>query len=83
MVSLSPLERETLLLFAQGVSPEKIGLCMQRPVHQGTIRTRLQRVRGKLGAPTNTAAVIVALKRGYIQLDDIKIGGTPPTTEGG
>lgn len=61
---LSPRERAVLSCVAQGMSNPGVGV--ELGVAAATIKTHLDRVNAKLGTSDRTAAVAVALRRGWI-----------------
>ncbi|GAA1266733.1 DNA-binding response regulator [Planotetraspora silvatica] len=62
--SLSPREAEVLSLVAEGLTNAEIGKTLF--ISEATVKTHLLRVFGKLGVSDRTAAVTVALDRGFI-----------------
>jgi len=64
---LTDAERELLHLVARGLSNAEAGQVLG--VARRNVRTQLQHIYDKLGARSHVDAVIVALKRGLIQLD--------------
>jgi two-component system NarL family response regulator len=64
--ALTPREKAVLELVAKGLSNREIGaLLSTRP---GTIKTHLERVYAKLGVGDRTAAALLAIERGLINL---------------
>ncbi len=70
--ALSQREREVLPLLARGWSNRRIA----RELHitENTVRNHIASIFNKLGASSRVAAVILALQRGEIALDEIVIG---------
>jgi two-component system invasion response regulator UvrY len=68
----TPRELEVVLLLASGMSCEDIAetLCISLL----TVHSHTKRLRQKLCATNNTASVVIALKRGWIQLENICVG---------
>lgn len=68
---LSPREREVLLRAAQGATGQKVAseLC----ITERTVQAHLASVYNKLGARNKTEAILIALKRGIIFLDQLHI----------
>jgi DNA-binding NarL/FixJ family response regulator len=67
-VQLSPREVEVLGLAARGNTNREIGRAMH--VSEATVKTHLLRAYDKLGVNDRTAAVVTALQRGLLVLDD-------------
>lgn len=67
-VQLSPRELEVLALAARGNTNRAIGRAMH--VSEATVKTHLLRAYDKLGVNDRTAAVVTALQRGLLVLDD-------------
>ena len=67
-VQLSPRELEVLALAARGNTYRAIGRAMH--VSEATVKTHLLRAYDKLGVNDRTAAVVTALQRGLLVLDD-------------
>lgn len=67
-VQLSPREVEVLALAARGNTNRAIGRAMH--VSEATVKTHLLRAYDKLGVNDRTAAVVTALQRGLLVLDD-------------
>lgn len=65
-VPLSPREREVLQLVARGESNKTIGAKLG--ISEGTIKSHMVNIFGKLEVDDRTAAVRVAVQRGIIQL---------------
>lgn len=66
--ALSPREIEVLELAARGNTNRQIGRLLH--VSEATIKTHLLRAFDKLGVNDRTAAVVTALQRGLLDLDD-------------
>lgn len=66
--TLSPRETEVLRLAAEGATNREIGRRMH--VSEATVKTHLLRAYDKLGVNDRTAAVVTALRRGLLHLDD-------------
>ena len=64
---LSPRELEVLRFVAKGLSNKEVGAALQ--IAEGTIKTHLKSILGKLGVSDRTQAILVAVKRGIIQLE--------------
>lgn len=67
-VQLSPREVEVLGLAARGNTNREIGRAMH--VSEATVKTHLLRAYDKLGVNDRTAAVVTAMQRGLLVLDD-------------
>ena len=63
---LTTREIEVLQLMAEGKSNKEIGAALF--ISEGTVKTHVNSIHEKLGVSDRTEAVIVALKRGIIQL---------------
>jgi two-component system, NarL family, response regulator len=63
---LSKREREVLQLLPAGMSNSEIGAALQ--ITEGTVKSHVNNILGKLNVGDRTQAVIVALKRGLISL---------------
>lgn len=63
---LSKREREVLELLPAGMSNAEIGAVLQ--ITEGTVKSHVNNILGKLNVGDRTQAVIVALKRGLISL---------------
>jgi two-component system, NarL family, response regulator len=63
---LSKREREVLQLLPAGMSNSEIGVALQ--ITEGTVKSHVNNILGKLNVGDRTQAVIVALKRGLISL---------------
>ncbi|HEY0944698.1 MAG TPA: response regulator transcription factor [Opitutaceae bacterium] len=64
---LSPRELEVLQLVAKGLSNREIGAALR--VVEGTVKIHVTNILTKLGVADRTQAIVVAMKRGIIQLD--------------
>ena len=73
--SLSAREKEVLLLAAQGLPGHAVAKRLS--FTERTVQAHLTSAYGKLGARNKTEAVLLALKRGIIMLDElqVEIGG--------
>ena len=67
-VQLSPREVEVLALAARGNTNRAIGRAIH--VSEATVKTHLLRAYEKLGVNDRTAAVVTAMQRGLLTLDD-------------
>jgi two-component system, NarL family, response regulator len=63
---LSDRELDVLRLMAQGMSNQGIGTALN--VGESTVKSHVNRILSKLGVNDRTQAVIVAIKRGIVQL---------------
>jgi two-component system, NarL family, response regulator len=63
---LSERELDVLRLMAQGMSNQGIGTALN--VGESTVKSHVNRILSKLGVNDRTQAVIVAIKRGIVQL---------------
>jgi two-component system NarL family response regulator len=63
---LSPRELEVLKAVAAGKSNKEIGV--QLFISEGTVKTHVESLLGKLGAATRTSAVKAAARRGLVQM---------------
>ena len=68
--TLSLREKAVLLLVGEGKSSKEIG--RQLYISDGTVKRNIGSAISKLGANDRTTALILALKRGLINLDEIK-----------
>lgn len=66
-VVLTPRELEVLQLVARGMSNGEVATEIGRT--EGTVKVHLKNILQKLGAHDRTAAVTMALQRGFIRLD--------------
>jgi len=66
--ALTPREIEVLRFVAQGLGNEEIGEHLGTSV--GTVKIHIQNILSKLGAADRTHAVIIALRRGILHLDN-------------
>jgi DNA-binding NarL/FixJ family response regulator len=73
--TLSPREKEVLLLTAQGMSGRDAAC--ELDISERTIEAHLSATYSKLGAKNKTEAVIMALKSGLILLEELRIGEWP------
>jgi DNA-binding NarL/FixJ family response regulator len=64
---LTSRELEVLQLVAEGASNREIASSLY--ISQATVKSHLLHIFGKLGVSDRTAAVTVALKRGFLRLD--------------
>jgi len=64
--TLSPREIEVLELVAEGKSNKEIAAALS--ITEGTVKSHLSALLGKLGASDRTQAVTIALKRGLLRL---------------
>ncbi len=67
LAQLSPRELEVLRLIARGCSNKEIGTELK--VVEGTVKIHVTNLLAKLGVADRTQALVVAIKRGIIQLD--------------
>lgn len=67
LTQLSPRELEVLRLVARGRSNKEIGAALH--VVEGTVKIHVTNILAKLGAADRTQAIVVAMKRGIIQLE--------------
>jgi two-component system, NarL family, response regulator len=63
---LSDRELEVLVLMAQGMSNQDIGAALT--IGESTVKSHVNRILSKLGVSDRTQAVIVAIKRGIVNL---------------
>jgi DNA-binding NarL/FixJ family response regulator len=68
---LSGREKEVLLLAGQGMSGHEVATRLS--ITERTVQAHLASVYGKLGARNKTEAILIALKRGIILLDDLHL----------
>jgi DNA-binding NarL/FixJ family response regulator len=73
--TLSPREKEVLLLTAQGMSGRDAAC--ELDISERTIEAHLSAIYSKFGAKNKTEAVIMALKSGLILLEELRIGEWP------
>jgi len=64
---LSGRELEVLRLVAKGLSNKEIGAALR--VVEGTVKIHLTNILAKLGVSDRTQAILIAVKRGIIQLE--------------
>jgi DNA-binding NarL/FixJ family response regulator len=67
LAQLSPRELDVLRLVGKGRSNKEIGSELQ--ITEGTVKIHLTNILAKLGVSDRTQAILVAVKRGIIQLD--------------
>lgn len=67
LAGISPRELEVLQLVAQGLSNKEIGAKLR--VVEGTVKIHVANILAKLGVADRTQALVVAVKRGIIQID--------------
>ena len=65
---LTEREREVLAYIAQGASNKAIAACLG--ISQQTVKNHMTSIFRKLGVSDRTEAAIVALRRGWIRLQD-------------
>jgi DNA-binding NarL/FixJ family response regulator len=70
--SLSPREREVLVLTAQGLSGKDAAARLD--ISERTVEAHLGAVYSKFGARNKTEAILIALKSGVIRLDELTFG---------
>ncbi len=70
-VELSPREKEVLLFTAQGLPGHKVAA--ELVITERTVQAHLASVYNKLGAKNKTEAILIALKRGILFLDELNI----------
>ncbi|MDR1472175.1 MAG: response regulator transcription factor [Synergistaceae bacterium] len=70
-VELSPREKEVLLLTAQGMQGHRVASLLS--ITERTVGAHLASVYNKFGAKNKTEAILIALKRGIIFLDELHI----------
>ena len=63
--ALSPKERQTLSLIAEGKPNKQIA--MEMGISEGTVRTHVANLLGKLGVSSRTEAAMIAIKRGLLR----------------
>ena len=68
---LSSREKEVLLCAAQGMTGHKIASLLS--ITERTVQAHLASVYNKLGAKNKTEAILIALKRGVLFLDQLHI----------
>jgi DNA-binding NarL/FixJ family response regulator len=66
---LTPRELEVLRLAARGCTNRAVGL--ELDISDRTVQGHLANIFGKLGVATRTEAVLLAIKRGWLTLDDV------------
>lgn len=66
--ALSQREREALALVARGASNKEVARALR--LSEATVKSHLLHIFKKLGVDDRTAAVTVALERGWLQLDE-------------
>jgi DNA-binding NarL/FixJ family response regulator len=67
-VDLTARELEVLRLVAKGLRNREVARVIGRT--EGTVKSHLKSIHGKLGVEDRTEAVTLALQRGIIHLDD-------------
>lgn len=72
-VELSPREREVLLCAAQGLTGQEVAAELN--ITERTVQAHLASIYNKFGAKNKTEAILIALKRGVIFLDQLHIDG--------
>ena len=68
---LSPREKEVLLCTARGMTGHRVAAELN--ITERTVQAHLTSVYNKLGAKNKTEAILIALKRGIIFLDQLQI----------
>ncbi len=68
---LTPRERELLAQVARGCSNRKIG--DQFGISEQTVKNHLANILHRLQVPDRTAAVVLALRRGWLDLEAIEL----------
>ena len=68
---LSPREKEVLLYTARGMTGHRVAAELN--ITERTVQAHLTSVYNKLGAKNKTEAILIALKRGIIFLDQLQI----------
>jgi DNA-binding NarL/FixJ family response regulator len=68
---LSVREKEVLLLAGQGMSGHEVAARLS--ITERTVQAHLASVYGKLGARNKTEAILIALKRGVVLLDELHL----------
>ncbi|MDR1730633.1 MAG: response regulator transcription factor [Synergistaceae bacterium] len=68
---LSAREKEVLLLAGQGMPAHEVAARLA--ITERTVQAHLASVYGKLGARNKTEAILIALKKGIVLLDDLKL----------
>ena len=66
---LTPREKEVLTLAAKGASNKEIAHELSISIH--TVQTHLSNTFGKLGVSSRTEAAILALRKGWLTLDEL------------
>jgi DNA-binding NarL/FixJ family response regulator len=74
---LSPREKEVLLLAGQGMPGHEAAARLS--ITERTVQAHLASIYGKLGARNKTEAILIALKKGVVLLDELHI--EPPEAE--
>lgn len=69
MEDLSPREREVLVLAGQGLPASEVASLLS--ITERTVAAHLTSVYGKLGARNKTEAILLALKKGIVLLDEL------------
>ena len=69
--SLSAREKEVLLLAAQGLPGHAVAKRLS--ITERTVQAHLTSTYGKLGARNKTEAILLALKRGIVMLDELQV----------
>ena len=69
--SLSAREKEVLLLAAQGLPGHAVAKRLS--ITERTVQAHLTSAYGKLGARNKTEAILLALKRGIVMLDELHV----------
>ncbi len=76
---LSPREREVLILAGQGLPASEVASLLS--ITERTVAAHLTSIYGKLGARNKTEAILLALKKGIVLLDELRFldgeRGTP------
>lgn len=66
---LSPREREVLILAGQGLPASEVGGILS--ITERTVAAHLTSIYGKLGARNKTEAILLALKKGLVLLEEL------------
>lgn len=67
---LSPREREVLILAGQGLPASEVATLLS--ITERTVAAHLTSIYGKLGARNKTEAILLALKKGIVLLDELR-----------
>ncbi len=66
-MALTPRQLQILILYGEGKTAPQIA--KELFLETGTVRVHVENLRGRLGARTMPQALVIAISRGYIEVD--------------